>query len=317
MIVLEAFWEKTPAVFSLRKVFLIAMVAVCVLPVDALAWGPSTHVKLASDLLAQLHLLPAAVAALLAANRKSFVFGNVAADVVVAKRLSRVRQFCHHWQTGFAILDDARSDAGRAFALGYLSHLAADTVAHCKFLPRQMTVTRTTMSFGHLYWELRADTTIGPYYRGMLREIMEEAFAEHQASLSARLTHTFLPFSLNWRLFYQTNNLVSHQSWVRAMYRWSDRSRWQLSDQLMREYRAESLERMFDIVTHLRSAAVLNEDPNGNAALAYTRMQRRQLRQMARAGLAVPYILHEAEMVHAPRVSGLYAGRTSPPHQNP
>lgn len=295
-----------------RKVFVFSAILVACLAGDALAWGPATHVKLASDLLGGLQLLPAGLAALLAANRNSFIFGNLAADVVVAKRLSRVRQFCHHWQTGFAILDDARSDAGRAFALGYLSHLAADTVAHCKFLPRQMTVTRTTMSFGHLYWEIRADTTIGPHYWRMLREILDDVFAEHQASLSVRLTDTFLPFSLNWRVFYRTNALVSRRSWLRAMYRWSDVSRWRLSDQLMREYRAESLERMFDIVINQRSAAVLHEDPNGNAAFAYTRMQRRQLRQMARAGLASPQVFHEAELVHAPRISGLYAAQGVP-----
>lgn len=300
---------------SWRKVLSLSAVFVVLFSADALAWGPATHVKLASDLLGQLHLLPAALAGLLAAHRRSYIFGNIAADVVVAKRLSRVKQFCHHWETGFAILGDARSDSGRAFALGYLSHLAADTVAHAKFLPRQMTVTRTTMSFGHLYWELRADTTIGPHYWRLLREILDEAFAEHEASLSARLKHTFLPFSLNWRLFYRTNHFICHRGWVRTMHRWSDLSRWELSDQLMREYRAESLERMFDVVINQRSAAILHEDPNGNAALAYTRMQRRQLRQIARAGLVAPHILHEAEMVHAPSVSGLYAGRTHPVRQ--
>lgn len=299
-----------------RKVLVLSAIVVAILSADALAWGPATHVKLASDLLSQLELLPAALAALLAANRKSYLFGNIAADVVVAKRLSRVKQFCHHWQTGFAILDDAHTDSGRAFALGYLSHLAADTVAHSKFLPRQMTVTRTTMSFGHLYWELRADTTIGPHYWRMLREVLDEAFAEHQVSLSARLTDTFLPFSMNWRVFYRTNNFVSRRGWMHTMHRWSNFSRWHLSDQLMREYRAEALERMFDIVVNQRSAAVLHEDPNGNAALAYTRMQRRQLRQMARAGLTAPHILHEAEMVHAPRVTGLYVARTIHAHHD-
>ena len=71
---------------------------------EALAWGPATHVKLASDLLDLSHLLPAAVAGLLARCRRDYIFGNIAADVVLAKRLSRVRQFCHHWATGFAIL---------------------------------------------------------------------------------------------------------------------------------------------------------------------------------------------------------------------
>jgi len=298
-------------VSSRSKVFWLAALVVAGCSAEVFAWGPATHVKLASDLLGQLELLPAGIAAILAAYRKNFIFGNVAADVVFAKRLSRIKQFCHHWETGFAILEDARSDTGRAFALGYLCHLAADTVAHCKFLPRQMTVTRTTMSFGHLYWELRADTTIGPYYWQMLRDLMDEVFAEHEASLSMRLTDTFLPFSMNWRMFYRMNDFVSRRSWLRAMHRWSDLSRWHLSDQLMREYRAESFERMLDILVNQRTASVLRDDPSGNAALAYTRVQRRQLRQMARAGLAAPHVLAEAEIVHAPRVTGLYAGRGS------
>lgn len=283
-----------------RRLWLGVVLLLLAGPTDLFAWGPATHVKLASDLLAQLHLVPGAVAAILAAHRKHYLFGNVAADVVLAKRLSRVKQICHHWRTGFAFLDDARSDAGRAFALGYLSHLAADTIAHNKFLPRQMTVTRTTMSFGHLYWELRADATIGPYYWQVLRDMLDEVFAEHEAALSVRLTDTFLPFSLNWRLFYRLNRFVSRRAWLQAMSRLSLTSRWQLSDQLMREYRAECLERMIDVVTHQQASALLHEDPNGNAALAYTRLQRRQLRQMARAGLIAPHIFYEAQVVHAP-----------------
>ncbi|MCL2330716.1 MAG: zinc dependent phospholipase C family protein [Phycisphaerae bacterium] len=298
----------------MRKVLIAAVIWVGCTSANAWAWGPATHVKLACDLLDQLHLLPAGVAVLLAAHRKHYLFGNVAADVVLAKRLSRVRQFCHHWETGFTILDDAKTPASRAFALGYLSHLAADSVAHAKFLPRQMTVTRTTMSLGHVYWELRADTTIGSYYWQILRDILKEVFEEHEASLSARLTDTLLPFSLNWRLFYRTNYLLSRQSTMRAIMRLSNVSRWRLSDQLLREYRTESLERMLDVVANLRSSAVLQNDPNGNVALAYTRMQRRQLRQMARAGLAASHLLREAETIHAPCISGILG--TKPAKEN-
>jgi hypothetical protein len=256
--------------------------------------------KLAADLLGRLDLVPAAVAALLTRKRRDYLFGNIAADVVIAKRLSRVKQFCHHWETGFAILDDAQTDAGRAFALGYLSHLAADTVAHNKFIPRQMTLTRSTLAFGHLYWELRADSTIGPYHWEQLRSILDDVFAEHENSLHLRFTDTFLPFSINWRLFYRMNRFTSRRFWRRAMDRWYDMSRWHLSDQLMREYRSECLDRMIDVVAHQREAAVLHDDPNGNAALAYSKAQRRQLRQMARCGLIAPHILYEAAVGHAP-----------------
>lgn len=272
-------------------------------PTTAYGWGPATHVKLASDVLGSLPLLPAAVAAILARYRKSFLFGNIAADVVVAKRLSKVKQVCHHWATGYAMLDDAATERDGAFALGYLSHLAADTVAHGKFLPRQMILTRTTMAFGHLYWELRADATIGSHYWAELRAMLQEVFAEHERVLSTRLTDTFLPFSINWRLFYRMNDFVSRQTLRRAMDGWHRMSRWQLSDQLMREYRAECMERILDVLGRGRQSRVCHEDPNGNAALACTRVQRRQLRQMARSGLVSPHILYEASVVHAPQTS--------------
>ncbi len=268
----------------------------------AWAWGPATHMKLAGDLLGQLAILPAAVAALLSRYRRDYLFGNLAADVVIAKRLSRIKQFCHHWETGLAILEDATTDTSRAFGLGYLSHLAADTVSHNKFIPRQMAVTRSTLAFGHLYWELRADSTIGPHHWEQLRLLLDEVFAEHQENLHSRLTDTFLPFSVNWRLFYRLNRFMSRRLWRRAMDRVYDLSRWHLSDQLMREYRAECVQRMIEVVSHPRDAEVLHEDPNGNIALAYSKAQRRQLRQMARCGLIAPHIMYEAAVGHAPLV---------------
>jgi hypothetical protein len=287
------------------------MLLVLAKPTKAYAWGPATHVKLASDVLDNLQWLSAGVAVILGRHRKDYIFGNIAADVVVAKRLSRVKQICHHWATGFAILDDARTDESRAFALGYLSHLAADTVAHGKFLPRQMTLTRTTMSFGHVYWELRADSTIGSHYWRVLRSVLRGAYSEHERALSAHLTDTFLPFSINWRLFHRMNRFVSRHMLRRAVDGWQRLSRWQLSDQLMREYRAECRGRIVDVLNRGRSAAVCHEDPNGNAALAYTRAQRRQLRQMARRGLIVPHILYEVSVVHGPAMAH------SPPVQVP
>ncbi len=289
-----------------RKAFGLAILFIVLTPLTALAWGPATHLKLATDLLEQLHLLPAALAIVVARHRKDFLFGNIAADVVVAKRLSRVKQVCHHWDTGFGLLEDARTDRAKAFVYGYLCHLAADTVAHGKFIPRQMTLTRTTLSLGHLYWEMRADAAVETRYLCLLRHVLRDAAVEHRAMLHARLTDTFLPFMMNWSVFYRTNRLASLRMWRRAVWQWGHLSRWRLPAELMRAYREECLERMVDILTNRREARVCHEDPNGNAALAYARLQRRQLRQMARAGLIGPHVFHEAARGHAPRTSGRY-----------
>ena len=45
---------------------------------------------------------------------------------------------------------------------------------------------------------------------------------------------------------------------------------------------------------------LLHEDPNGNAALGFARHHRRQLRQMARAGLIAPHVWDEVIAQHEP-----------------
>ena len=141
-----------------RWTVVVALVCLLGAADEALAWGPATHVGFAASVLERLFLLPIGVAAILTRHGVAYLYGNITADIVFAKRLSRVKQFCHHWSTAFGLLDAADDDRARAFAYGYLSHLAADTVAHGKFVPRQIVVSRCSVNFGHFYWELRADT---------------------------------------------------------------------------------------------------------------------------------------------------------------
>src|SRR5262249_3888439 len=86
-----------------RLFWSIVLIFIALPTAHAFAWGPATHVKPASDVLENAGLLPVAIGAILKKCRRDYIFGNIAADVVLAKRLSRVKQFCHHWATGFAI----------------------------------------------------------------------------------------------------------------------------------------------------------------------------------------------------------------------
>jgi hypothetical protein len=284
---------------------IISLVVAFVLfsPQVTLAWGPATHIKLASDILEQLGALTPALAALLGKYARDFIFGNIAADVVFAKKLSRIKQFCHQWSTAFGILDGARNEPTRAFAYGYLAHLAADTVAHNKFLPRQMTLTRSTMSFGHLYWELRADSAIGTHYWNQLRLVLDGGFEQHETILAQRLTDTLLPFQWNRAIFYRLNTVISRKGWIRTMDAWYHRSRWVLPDDVLADYRGECVDRAIDVLSRQRASPVTREDPNGTMAIGYTRVQRKQHRQMARAGILYPHVLTEATARRNPVVS--------------
>ncbi|HUU84049.1 MAG TPA: zinc dependent phospholipase C family protein [Phycisphaerae bacterium] len=269
---------------------------------SASAWGPGVHVALGTQILEQAALLPAAIAGLITRFAGDYLYGTLAADVVFAKRLSAIKQFCHHWSTGFAVLDRASTDRGRAFAYGYLSHLAADTVAHGKYVPYQLAVTRSTVNFGHVYWELRADATVEPEAWNRVRAISAGSYGDHHGVLAGVLTRTFLPFDANQELFFRINRLCGRSSWQRTMAVWERCSRYPLSPALLARYHSECIDRTICLLTSMRRSPLLLEDPNGTAALAYIRAHRREMRRLKRRGLPRRQRIRETAASHAPAI---------------
>src|SRR5207249_91451 len=83
-----------------------------------------------------------------------------------------VGRHCHAWHVGQEIFDLAHTDPLRAFGLGYLSHLAADAVAHNFFVPRQLLLTSGTAALGHSSWERRLETHLGPAYASTAKQLI-------------------------------------------------------------------------------------------------------------------------------------------------
>ncbi|MCP4250978.1 MAG: zinc dependent phospholipase C family protein [bacterium] len=266
----------------------------------AYAWGPGVHLSLGGQVLQQAAWLPAAVGALLTRYAVDYLYGNLAADVVFAKRLSKVKQFCHHWSTGFTLLDRAADDRGRAFAYGYLSHLAADTVAHGKYVPRQIAVSRSTVNFGHVYWEMRADVTVGPEVWARVDRVMAEGHRADHGLLAELLKATFLPYSTNRQLFQSINRVAGHTQWRRTMAWWERCSRHPLPKDVLDGYFGECLDRTMCLLSSLQRSPLLHEDPNGTAALAYLRAHRREIRRLKRRGLPALHRINEAAASYAP-----------------
>jgi len=89
---------------------------------------------------------------------------------------------------------------------------------------------------------------------------------------------------------------------------WEPYSRFELTPQLMSGYHGEALDRTMSLLNELRRSPVLFEDPNGNAAFAYVRDHRRDLRRLKRRGLPRDRRIHEAAASHAP-AAGSHAAR--------
>jgi len=105
-------------------------------------------------------LLTSGVARLLTEERRSFLYGNIAADIVNFKAFGGHQNHCHRWTIISEMRERATTPREEAFILGYLSHLAADTIAHNHFVPYHLVRFARMKGLGHLYWEMNADRFI-------------------------------------------------------------------------------------------------------------------------------------------------------------
>src|SRR5438046_5670601 len=193
---------------------LVAVVGLVLFPGVAHAWTPGTHIFLGESVLANLHQLPTLVADLLRAFPYDYLYGNIAADTSMAKKYAPVGRHCHAWHVGQEIFDLAPSDPLRAFGLGYLSHLAADTIAHNFFVPRQLVLTSSTASLGHSYWESRFETHLGDAYAGEARDAILKDHAAGDAHLDEILSPTVFSVRSNRRRVGGVVDLPDHQEGV-------------------------------------------------------------------------------------------------------
>ncbi len=244
----------------------IALVAVC-FPESAHAWTPGTHVYLGESLLANLHLLPAATAELLRAFPFDFLYGNIAADSSIAKKYAPVGRHCHYWHVGQEIHDEAKNDSLRAFGLGYLCHLAADTVAHNYFVPRQLVLTASTASVGHAYWESRVETHLGSAYARAAKDLIQSDTRQADRHLARIISPTLFSVGTNRRLFKGLVHLAETRGFQSGLKAAVGRSRWSLTDVDVERHLGLSYDYMVDLLAE-REAGAAAARSFGRAAAA-------------------------------------------------
>lgn len=254
----------------------VAALLLCLTPAEALAWTPGTHVFLGEALLRSLHLLPGHVAELLQAFPYDFLYGSIAADTSIAKKYAAAGRHCHSWPVGLEILERARDDSLRAFGLGYLSHLAADVIAHNYFVPRQLAMTSSTTALGHSYWEVRFETHLGEASARRARELIVLDHTRSDAHLDRILSPTIFSTPTNRRIFRGMVRVGDMESWQRIFQLASERSRWDLPDRDVGAYLARSFDYIVDLLCRMDGAEPWRFDPSGEERLRLAKRVRRE-----------------------------------------
>jgi hypothetical protein len=251
------------------------LVLMALLPTTAFAWTPGTHILLGEAVLRTTALLPPAIAALLRAHPHDFLYGSIAADTSIAKKYARFGRHCHAWHVGLEILDRARDEPLKAFAYGYLSHLAADAVAHNYFVPHQLAVTSSTSALGHSYWESRFETHLENRFPRRAHEIILLDHTRSDDHLDRILSPTIFSTSTNRRIFRGMVYVTDTESWQRIFAVMAENSRWDLEERDVGRYLVRSFDFVMDFLSRDAGSEPYALDPAGDAALRAAKAVRR------------------------------------------
>jgi len=254
---------------------LIVLLAVAV---TFAAWGPGNHLEFEHRVWSRRHRLPNRVRDLIEDQRPAYQYGNIAADIINFKAVGGPYNHCHRW----GIIEDMRkladTPAAQAFALGYLSHLAADTIAHNHFVPYHLARFARTKGLGHLYWEMNADRFVVESRWSVVTNLKA---ATELDELDELVNHTVPKKAFSMRtnkvLFNHVLLVSERESWRRGIARMHPVGRLKLSKGFLRTFQNAAVERII-LALHPSGVRRLEHlDINGKAAQAEAMKKRQRI----------------------------------------
>lgn len=272
---------RTPVL--LRAALVLVGVGLLV-PGPAWAWGPATHLELSARVLENLALLPVGVRALLGDYPLDFYYGSIAADIVVGKRFTHYLRHCHRWVIGLEVLGNAASPSQRAFGLGYLSHLAADVVAHNYFVPYKTILSFPAKAMNHAYWEVRFDTEAPREVWNIPPRISRKMHLDNDELLQKVLSRSLLSFQTNKVIFLSVVLMGRFRRWHDLIHQTLEKSHVPLEPARVERYKSLSLDAVLGFLIDREEAWCFRADPTGLESLKAAAIIRGHLRRQYRSG---------------------------------
>jgi hypothetical protein len=271
----------------LEGMFIIVAVAVLLviaIPQHAFAWGAGVHLQLGTNVLSNLEALEPAIAAVIGNHPFDFLYGTIAADITLGKKFTHYLQHCHRWRIGHRILEKAGDDAERACAYGYLSHLAADCIAHNYYVPYKVMRSFSSLTLKHAYWEMRFEGYVDREIWETGKKVAREHYSKNDKLLRKVLSDTIFSFTTNKRIFNSILLVSRLEKWQSLLQTMSESSRYAIPETDREEYLEMAQEAVFDFLNNDVESRYYDADPTGEKALAAAEAVRKNLRLLYRSG---------------------------------
>ena len=264
--------------FLLLLVSCILPLASCFLllvPANAYAWGAGIHMKEGVFILDNLKLILPHIADILKAFPYDYLYGCISADIFIGKGHKRRDDHCHNWSIGQKMLKYADSNETNAFSYGYLSHLAADVIAHNFYIPNQLYLTSSTKRFGHIYWEFRSDEYIEKKYWKIAKTVINRHNRHNDEFMQDIIKKKIISFNTKKRLYSHSINVNDITLWQKAVTMVSKSSRWDVEKKYIEFLNRLSLNMVVSLLKNPYSSLCLKYDPVGTDNLTSSKRIRR------------------------------------------
>lgn len=267
------------------------MASFFLLPGDLCAFGPLTHLRYGEWILGVRACLPSYVGEAISASPLAYLLGSFLADLIVGKSFFvRDYEHSHTWETGFRLYERAGDREEASFMLGYLSHLAADTVAHNYFIPTFLLLNRRR--WGHLYWEMVYDRYSLPAHAHRLRFLVNHPRSRSlRRFLEVHLKETLFSHPLNSLLFSSQLRFLGRYQGVRLRLE-ARRGELFLAPGFARHCDDLALRAIYSLLRDGFPSPVVALDPRGRKALSRARFLSRSLNPPSHP--PIPLTLSEA-----------------------
>jgi len=268
---------------------LFALAVAALIPDQAFAWGPGVHLALGNSVLANTASLPPILAALLARHPNAFLYGCLSADIFIGKGTDFRPGHSHNWVTGFKLLKSARDARVLAYGYGYLTHLAADVVAHNYFVPNALAARNAGSNLSHVYVEMQADRRFREEHEIAL-EVLRKPNRAPDDTLLSTMEKKRWPFLIKKQIIKGSLHFTGRKTWGHSL---------RLADKILPGPRANNqLDEMFalsenlvfDFLANPKQSPAISFDPIGSRNLRICRDLRQQ-RQARNLLSSTPFIL--------------------------
>ena len=206
--------------FSLFLIFLAGVM----LQGNCFGWGIGTHLYHGGMVVLAPGTLVPAIAELITKYSTDYLYGIISADFHIGKGLKQHLKHCHHWDMSKKIIENAQTEKQKSFAYGYLSHLAADVVAHNFFVSsfiNKKSVFGKKMN--HIYWEIIADSIIPHNLWRHLQTVAYHHHSENDELMNRILEKNIYIYKLKRFIYKRHMELHNFRIWQQQVEKMKDK----------------------------------------------------------------------------------------------